>query len=147
MGIELLFQGYRRFHFRTARFQPFKRDWFLRRLQENIWILSSNDGLYRTTLDGKIWKDFNISKTNSLTSNTTYDMVEDNKGLIWVATASGLVTYSYESNTFSPVNQELASGAISSLEKIHTEESGMEKAPSWFASTNPDARCSEKNPA
>lgn len=85
--------------------------------KKNIWILSSNDGLYRTTLDGKIWKDFNISKTNSLTSNTTYDMVEDNKGLIWVATASGLVTYSYERNTFSPVNQEFASGSISSLEK------------------------------
>lgn len=62
---------------------------------------------------------FEDSKKNIwiLTSNTTYDIVEDNKGLIWVATASSLVTYSYESNTFSPVNQELASGAISSPEK------------------------------
>lgn len=34
MGIELIFQGDRRFHSRTARFQTFKRDGFLRRLQE-----------------------------------------------------------------------------------------------------------------
>lgn len=84
--------------------------------EKNIWILSGNDGLYRETLDGKIWREFNTSRNKNLTSNTIHDMIEDNDGLIWIATGNGLVTYSYETNTFSPVNRDLASGDINSLE-------------------------------
>lgn len=66
--------------------------------RKNVWILTGTDGLYR--LDGKRWRAFSAGTDSGLPSNNISDITEDDDGVIWIATADGLVSYSYDTDKF-----------------------------------------------
>ncbi len=54
-----------------------------------LWFGTSTEGLYKY-VDGKFT---NFNEINSLCSNQIWSIIEDDKGLIWLATNKGLCTY------------------------------------------------------
>ncbi len=60
----------------------------------NIWFTSTKEGIYK--YNGKTFT--NITVKDGLCSNEIWSVIEDNKGLLWFATAKGLC--SYDGNNF-----------------------------------------------
>lgn len=65
----------------------------------NLWFGTSTEGLYK--YDGKIFTNFN--EGNGLCSSQIWDILEDDKGLIWLATNTGLCKYDGKSFTQIPL--------------------------------------------
>lgn len=70
--------------------------------QGNIWVGAVDKGLGKININTKEINNYiNIKDDkNSLPSNTVRDILEDNKGNIWVCTSSGLAMYVEESDNF-----------------------------------------------
>jgi ligand-binding sensor domain-containing protein len=61
----------------------------------NLWFGTSTEGLYK--YDGEEFSNFN--ENNGLCTNQIWNIIEDNKGLIWLATNKGLCKYDGETFT------------------------------------------------
>jgi hypothetical protein len=55
----------------------------------NVWFGTSTEGLYK--YDGKTFTNYN--EEIGLCSNQIWDLLEDDKGVIWLSTNKGLCTY------------------------------------------------------
>lgn len=76
---------------------------------KNLWIATEDAGLTKLirTSSNKFQEKFNAVRykhengnANSLINNRTYSLVEDNDGMIWIATNSGLSRLNPENDTF-----------------------------------------------
>jgi len=61
----------------------------------NLWFGTSTEGLYK--FDGEKFSNFN--KDNGLCTNQIWDIFEDDKGIIWLATNQGLCKYNGQTFT------------------------------------------------
>ncbi|WP_347925666.1 two-component regulator propeller domain-containing protein [Pontimicrobium sp. SW4] len=64
----------------------------------DLWFGTSTEGLYK--YDGEKFSNFNES--NGLCTNQIWSIIEDDKGIIWLATNKGLCKYN--SNTFTQIS-------------------------------------------
>lgn len=65
---------------------------------ENLWFGTSTEGLYKYE-DGKFTS---FNEKNSLCPNQIWSIIEDDKGIIWLATNKGLCTY--DGQTFTQIS-------------------------------------------
>ncbi|WP_107038931.1 ligand-binding sensor domain-containing protein [Brumimicrobium mesophilum] len=63
----------------------------------NLWFGTSTEGLYK--YDGEKFSNFN--EKNTLCTNQIWDIIEDDKGIIWLATNKGLCNY--DGKTFTQI--------------------------------------------
>ncbi len=73
----------------------------------NIWLGSNGYGMYcyHEDKDGKVHvKSFTTS--NGLANNTVKGIVEDNQGMLWIATDNGLSIFNPKTETFSSFSEE-----------------------------------------
>ncbi len=68
----------------------------------NMWFTTLREGVFK--YDGKTFKNFTVK--DGLCSNVVNSVIEDNKGLLWFATAKGLCSYNGEAFVNYPLPQE-----------------------------------------
>jgi ligand-binding sensor domain-containing protein len=65
----------------------------------NRWFVSNGEGVFK--FDGKVFT--NYTTTDGLNSNTTYSIVEDQEGIVWVGTNKGLNRFNGKSFENTPI--------------------------------------------
>lgn len=95
---------------------------FLLAEDQNLWIGTRGEGLFKVDLNNETIQDFVPSKENGLTSNAILSLHEDKNNNVWIGTRSGgLNKYIKETNSFKSFRKlnGLSSNTISSLRNDH----------------------------
>ncbi|MBK8805279.1 MAG: response regulator [Bacteroidales bacterium] len=88
--------------------------------QKRIWI-GTQQGLYM--FDGKILQDFtNGTNPRAVLADRTYQIQEDKKGIIWIASELGLCSFNQSSKSFDFINKEL--NIPNSVKSVLTDGNG-----------------------
>jgi len=93
---------------------------FLLTEDQNLWIGTRGEGLYKVDLNNETIEEFTPTIENKLTSNAILSLHEDKNKNIWVGTRSGgLNQYIKETNTFKSFRKlnDVLSNTISSIEE------------------------------
>lgn len=105
----------------------------------DIWVGSSNDGLFRIQPDGTILT-YNTSNSLSkgLYDNKIRKITEDKYGNIWFGTFTGLYRYNLQNDKFTSYTRENKSGSItdSSIHTVFVDKSGILWIGSYFGGVN-----------
>ena len=105
----------------------------------DIWVGSSNDGLFRIQPDGTILT-YNTSNSLSkgLHDNKIRKITEDKYGNIWFGTFTGLYRYNLQNDKFTSYTRENKSGSItdSSIHTVFVDKSGILWIGSYFGGVN-----------
>lgn len=105
----------------------------------DIWVGSSNDGLFRIQPNGTILT-YNTSNSLSkgLHDNKIRKITEDKYGNIWFGTFTGLYQYNLQNDQFTSYTRENKSGSItdSSIHTVFVDKSGILWIGSYFGGVN-----------
>ncbi|QXP71847.1 response regulator [Polaribacter sp. R2A056_3_33] len=95
---------------------------FLLTEDQNLWIGTRGEGLYKVDLNNETIEEYTPTIENKLTSNAILSLYEDKNKNIWVGTRSGgLNQYVKETNSFKSFRKlnGVLSNTISSIEEDH----------------------------
>ena len=95
---------------------------FLLTEDQNLWIGTRGEGLFKVDLNNETIQDFIPSKENGLTSNAILSLHEDNNNNVWIGTRSGgLNKYIKGTNSFKSFRKlnGPSSNTVSSIKSDH----------------------------
>lgn len=99
-----------------------------------LWLGSSDNGLIYYNLISR--RTFIINKSNGLHSDFIYNIIDDDKGNIWVGTGYGIHQITYREGTSPIIRFFGKEQGISGMESNHNAVMKMPDGSIWFGTTN-----------
>lgn len=97
---------------------------FLLTEDQNLWIGTRGEGLFKVDLNNETIKEFIPSKKNGLTSNAILSLHEDKNNNVWIGTRSGgLNKYIKETNSFKSF-RKLNGSSSNTVSSIKSDQKG-----------------------
>jgi signal transduction histidine kinase/DNA-binding response OmpR family regulator/ligand-binding sensor domain-containing protein len=106
---------------------------------ENIWVGTAENGVYRIDLSGNIVNYRHQFGTNSISNNQIRDFAEDNTGNIWVATFYGLNMFNPQTGEWKQsINNDNISHSLShsSVFSLYKDKQGTIWIGTYFGGVN-----------